>query len=355
MPRKLVIALISLLAAGAAQAEWALNMPEGVTDLSKETYDLHMLIFWVCVWIGVAVFGVMIYSIFAHRQSKGAKPESWSHSTAAEIIWTAIPVFILLALAVPTARTLIKIEDTRDPDLTIVATGYQWKWHYQYQDEDMGFYSTLSRASLEARRKASGIDPFSVDNYLLDVDNPVVVPVNKKVRVLLTSNDVLHAWWIPEFATTTTARPKGLGRNPRLDHDHQPQGHRHAVPAVQPGHHVLRRRRPHGPGHPRGTRSSPACSSSTRVLQLDDDDARADHGLRRGHAGLRRPGQLDDPDDDRGARHGAAAHEQLELLDPAFRLQHAAARRCSCRAAARPAAGPCTRRWCCRPATPSRS
>ncbi len=207
MPRKLVSALIALLAAGAAQAEWALNMPEGVTELSKETYDLHMLIFWVCVWIGVAVFGVMIYSIFAHRQSKGAKPANWSHSTAAEIVWTAIPVFILLALAVPTARTLIKIEDTRDPDLTIVATGYQWKWHYQYQDEDMGFYSTLSRASLEARRKASGIDPFSVDNYLLDVDNPVVVPVNKKVRVLLTSNDVLHAWWIPEFAVKRDAIP----------------------------------------------------------------------------------------------------------------------------------------------------
>ncbi len=207
MLRKLVLALAGVTLAGAAHADWGLNMPQGVTELSQETYDLHMLIFWVCVAIGVVVFGVMIYSIFAHRQSKGVKPAQFSHSTAAEIIWTAVPVFILLALAVPTARTLVRLEDSRDPDLTIVVTGYQWKWHYQYQDEGVGFYSSLSRPSLEARRKQSGIDPFSVDNYLLDVDNPVVVPVNKKVRVLLTSNDVLHAWWVPDLAMKKDAIP----------------------------------------------------------------------------------------------------------------------------------------------------
>jgi cytochrome c oxidase subunit 2 len=166
-----------------------------------------MLIFWVCVWIGVAVFGVMIYSIFAHRKSKGVKAEQFSHSTLVEIVWTAVPVIILLALAVPTAKTLIRLEDSRDPDITIVATGYQWKWHYQYQDEDMGFYSSLSRPSLEARRKQSGVDPFSVDNYLLEVDNPIVVPVNRKVRLLLTSNDVIHAWWVPELAIKKDAIP----------------------------------------------------------------------------------------------------------------------------------------------------
>ena len=124
-----------------------------------------------------------------------------------EIIWTAVPVFILLALAVPTAKTLIRLEDSRDPDVTIVATGYQWKWHYQYQDEELGFYSTLSGPSLEARRKRAAKDPFSVDNYLLDVDNPIVVPVNKKVRLLLTSNDVIHAWWVPELAIKKDAIP----------------------------------------------------------------------------------------------------------------------------------------------------
>ena len=207
MLQKTVLCMIGLTLAGVAHASWGLNMPQGVTELSKETYDLHMKVFWVCVAIGVVVFGVMIYSIFAHRKSRGVTPATFSHSTTAEIIWTAVPVVILLALAVPTAKTLVRLEDSRDPDLTIVATGYQWKWHYQYQDEDLGFYSSLSRPSLEARRKQSGIDPFSVDNYLLDVDNPVVVPVNKKVRLLLTSNDVLHAWWVPDLAIKKDAIP----------------------------------------------------------------------------------------------------------------------------------------------------
>ena len=208
MLRQLALILTTLAATtGSAYADWGLNMPEGVTELSKETYDLHMLIFWVCVWIGVVVFGVMIYSIFAHRKSRGVTPATFSHSTLAEVLWTAVPVVILLALAVPTAKTLVRLEDSRDPDLTIVATGYQWKWHYRYQDEDMGFYSSLSLESLEARRKQSGIDPFSVENYLLDVDNPVVVPVGKKVRLLLTSNDVLHAWWVPDLAIKKDAIP----------------------------------------------------------------------------------------------------------------------------------------------------
>ncbi len=207
MLRKLALALTGLALTGSANAEWGLNMPRGVTELSQETYELHMLIFWVCVWIGVVVFGVMIYSIFAHRKSKGAKPDQFSHSTAVEIVWTAVPVFILLALAVPTARTLIRLEDSRDPDVTIVATGYQWKWHYQYQDEELGFYSTLSGDSLEARRKRAALDPFNVENYLLEVDNPIVVPVNKKVRLLLTSNDVIHAWWVPELAIKKDAIP----------------------------------------------------------------------------------------------------------------------------------------------------
>ena len=207
MIRKLLISVPGLAWAGAASADLALNMPKGVTALSAETYEIHMLAFWWCVAIGVVVFGAMIYSLFAHRKSRGAKAADFSHSTMAEVIWTAIPCFILLFMAVPAAETMIKLEDSRDPDLSIVVTGYQWRWHYKYQDSEIEFYSSLAHSSLEARRLNSGIDPYSVENYLLEVDNPLVVPVGAKVRILLTSNDVLHAWWVPEFAIKKDAIP----------------------------------------------------------------------------------------------------------------------------------------------------
>lgn len=207
MLRKLCLASVGILCAGSATADWALNMPSGVTDLSQETYRLHMMVFWWCVAIAVVVFGAMIYSIVAHRKSKGVEPAKFSHSMKAEVIWTTIPIIILLVMAVPAAETLIKIEDTRDPDLTIVATGYQWKWHYRYQDQDLAYFSSLARTSANARRKNSGIDPFSVENYLLDVDNPLVVPRGQKVRLLITSNDVVHAWWVPELAIKKDAVP----------------------------------------------------------------------------------------------------------------------------------------------------
>ena len=197
MIRKSFTGLLGLVWATTATADWALNMPEGVTELSAETYDLHMLAFWVCTAIGVLVFGAMIVSLISHRKSKGAVAAEFSHSTTAEVTWTTIPVLILLAMAIPAARTMIKLEDTRDPDLTVVVTGFQWRWHYRYQDQEVAFYSSLARPSLEARQKDSGIDPFGVENYLLEVDRPLVVPVGAKVRVLLTSNDVLHAWWVP--------------------------------------------------------------------------------------------------------------------------------------------------------------
>ena len=207
MLRNLILGLAGLFVANTATADWALNMPTGVTDLSQETYRLHMMVFWWCVAIAVVVFGAMIYSIFAHRKSKGVVPAKFSHNMKAEVIWTVIPIVILLVMAVPAAETLIKIEDTRDPDLTIVATGYQWKWHYRYQDEDLEYFSSLSRVSANARRLGSGVDPFSVENYLLDVDNPLVVPRGQKVRMLITSNDVLHAWWVPELAIKKDAIP----------------------------------------------------------------------------------------------------------------------------------------------------
>jgi len=207
MIRKIVLALAGLAAAGTASADWQLNMPTGVTELSAETFGLHMMVFWWCVAIGVVVFGVMIVSLVLHRKSRGVEPAQFSHSTAAEVVWTAIPVAILLVMAVPAAETMIKLEDSRDPDISIVVTAYQWKWHYRYQDEGIEFYSSLARPSMAARPRGSEIDPFSVDNYLLDVDRPVVVPVGAKVRLLMTSNDVVHSWWVPELAIKKDAVP----------------------------------------------------------------------------------------------------------------------------------------------------
>jgi len=182
-------------------------MPRGVTELSAETYDLHMMVLWVCVGIGVVVFGAMIYSLIKHRKSVGAKPAQFTHSTAAEIIWTIIPVVILMVMAIPAAKTMIELEDSRNPDLSIVVTAYQWKWHYKYQDEGVEFYSSLARSSLEARRLGSDVDPASVENYLLEVDRPLVIPVGAKVRMLLTANDVIHAWWVPALAIKKDAIP----------------------------------------------------------------------------------------------------------------------------------------------------
>ncbi|HHQ13388.1 MAG TPA: cytochrome c oxidase subunit II [Chromatiales bacterium] len=200
-------ALAAILLTGGAAHAGEINMPVGVTDISHEVFDLHMLIFWVCVAIAVVVFSVMIYSIVKFRHSKGAVPAQFSHSTKAEIIWTVIPVLILVSLAIPTARTIIQIEDTRDSELTIRITGYQWKWRYDYMDKDVGFFSNLAQASNEARQLNSGIDPKTVDNYLLDADRPLVVPVGVKIRYLITSNDVIHSWWMPQFAIKKDAIP----------------------------------------------------------------------------------------------------------------------------------------------------
>jgi len=207
MIRNTLWSLLGLSLAGSAKADWALNMPKGITDLSLETYNLHMMVFWWCVAIGIIVFAVMIISLVKHRKSKGAEPAKFSHSTTAEIIWTAIPVIILVIMAIPTAETMVRLEDSRNPDLSIVVTAYQWKWHYKYQDSDIEFYSSLARPSLEARRKQSGVDPYTVDNYLREVDNRVVVPKGAKVRLLFTSNDVIHSWWVIELAIKKDAIP----------------------------------------------------------------------------------------------------------------------------------------------------
>ncbi len=202
-------ALAAVLASlpAAAFAAWELNMPVGVTELSRRIHALHMLIFWICVIIAVAVFGAMIYSIVKFRRSQGAVAATFDHSTRAEIVWTVIPIVILVAMAVPAAATLVRIEDTRNSDLTVKVTGYQWRWHYEYLDRNVAFFSTLARDSDAARQLDSGIDPASVPNYLLEVDRPLVVPVGMKVRVLLTAADVIHAWWVPAFGMKKDAIP----------------------------------------------------------------------------------------------------------------------------------------------------
>jgi cytochrome c oxidase subunit 2 len=188
-------------------AAWDLNLRVGVTPLSREIYGLHMLILWVCVAIAVAVFGVMIYSIVTFRKSKGAIPATFDHSTRAEIIWTLIPAIILVAMAIPAARTLVKIHDTSGSELTVKVTGYQWKWQYEYVDHGVSFFSTLARTSDDARQLRSGVAPTSVQNYLLEVDHPLVVPQGRKVRVLITATDVIHAWWVPDFGMKKDAIP----------------------------------------------------------------------------------------------------------------------------------------------------
>jgi cytochrome c oxidase subunit II len=203
-----LLATVAGMATPAAHAAWTLNMTQGVTDISRRIYDLHMLILWICVVIAVFVFGWMIYSIVVFRKSRGAIPDtSLVHNTKAEIIWTVIPVLILIGSAVPAARTLIETENATNTELTILATGYQWKWGYEYIDSGVSLFSTLDRASNAARQLQSNIDPNTVPNYLLSVDNPLVVPVGTKVRMLLTSQDVIHAWWVPALAVKRDAIP----------------------------------------------------------------------------------------------------------------------------------------------------
>ncbi|MDP3857513.1 MAG: cytochrome c oxidase subunit II [Stagnimonas sp.] len=197
-------------ASAVAHAETArseYNLPVGATEISAEVHDLHMLVLWVVTAIGVLVFGTMFYSIFAHRRSKHPKPADFHESTTVEIIWTIIPFFILIGMAIPAAGTLIKMEDSRNADLTVKVTGFQWGWKYEYIGEDYEFVSMLAADSNKARQLGSGIDPNTVPNYLWDVNNPLVLPTGKKVRFLITAQDVIHAWWVQDIAVKKDAIP----------------------------------------------------------------------------------------------------------------------------------------------------
>lgn len=191
-----------LLGASGARADWGLNLPAGVTPISQTAYSLHMLILWICVAIGVVVFGTMFVSILRHRKSKGAVPAQFHESTTVEILWTIIPFLILVSMAVPATKALIAMEDTSDSDVSIKVTAYQWKWQYEYLDEGIGFFSNLSTPNDQIYGDAE-----KGPHYLLEVDNKMVVPVGKKVRLLLTASDVIHAWWVPELGMKKDAIP----------------------------------------------------------------------------------------------------------------------------------------------------
>lgn len=192
-------------AAGPASADWALDFPASATELGDRIRGLHHLALIVCVVMGIVVFGIIGYTLVKFRKSQGAQAAKFSHSTKAEIIWTVIPVLILVLLAIPTARVLVEMEDTQAADLRIKVTGYQWKWRYEYLDHGISFFSNIDEAS-----KAAGIlhsDHELPEQYLRDVDKPMVVPVGQKVKIQLTSNDVIHAWWVPELYVKRDAVP----------------------------------------------------------------------------------------------------------------------------------------------------
>jgi len=188
---------------------WQLNMGKGVTASSQHAYDAHMIALWVCIVIGIIVFGAMGYAMFKFRHSKGAVPAQFSHNTTAEIIWTVIPVLILVVMAWPATAKLIAMYDTRDSEMTVKVTGYQWMWKYEYLGEGVEFTSRLDRESDRLRQnKATTQEEIKAHpHYLLDVDNQLVLPTNTKIRFVITADDVIHAWWVPALGWKQDAIP----------------------------------------------------------------------------------------------------------------------------------------------------
>jgi len=195
--------LVIFLATPFLNADWfALNMTRGITDISNEVFELHMLIFWICVAIGALVFAVMFYSMWAHTKKKNPVPAKFHENHKLEIAWTIIPFLILIAMAIPASKTLVKIYDDEAGDINIQVTGYQWKWQYRYLEDDVSFFSNLSTDLDEIYNLVP-----KGENYLQEVDEMVVIPAGKKVRFLITANDVIHSWWMPAFAIKQDAIP----------------------------------------------------------------------------------------------------------------------------------------------------
>jgi cytochrome c oxidase subunit II len=201
---KMLVVVWAFICAPAAFAAdyWQMNMHRGVTPLSRDIYDLHMIAIYVCAGIGIVVFSVMFYALFYHRKSRGHKASSFHDNLTLEIIWSVIPFLILIALAVPATKVLINMEDSSDSDVTIKVVGYQWRWQYQYMDQGISFFSVISTPFAQIQN----MEPKN-EWYLLEVDKPLVVPINKKIRFLVTSGDVVHSWWVPELGVKRDAIP----------------------------------------------------------------------------------------------------------------------------------------------------
>ena len=200
---KKIFFIILFITAPLINADWfALNMTRGITDISNEVFELHMLIFWICVAIGVLVFGVMFYSMYAHTRKKNPVPATFDDNHKLEIAWTIIPFLILIAMAIPASKTLIKMYDDTAGDINIQVTGYQWKWQYRYLEDDVSFFSNLATDWDEINNLVP-----KGEFYLQEVDEMVVIPTGKKVRFLITANDVIHSWWMPAFAIKQDAIP----------------------------------------------------------------------------------------------------------------------------------------------------
>ena len=198
-----VLILMSVAVVGAEVNQ--VNMSQGATDVGRDIYSLHMLILGICTVIGIGVFGVMFYSIIYHRKSKGVTPATFHESTKVEIAWTVVPFLILISMAVPATSTLLDIYDYEDAEMDIMVTGYQWKWKYEYLNENgenVSFFSNLRTPQSEIYNTED-----KGQHYLLEVDEPVVIPVDTKVRFLVTANDVIHSWWVPELAVKKDAIP----------------------------------------------------------------------------------------------------------------------------------------------------
>ena len=200
-----MVGMTSLLLAGLAAAD-ELNLRVGVTDISRQVYDLHMTIFLICVAIGVVVFGVLFWSVFSHRKSLGAEPATFHESTKLELAWTIVPTLILIVMAIPATQVLIAMYDTGGEDMSIEVRGYQWKWQYKYLDDDynntLSFFSVMSTPREEIYNQST-----KADNYLLEVDEYLRIPTNRKVRFLIAAEDVIHAWWVPDFGIKRDAVP----------------------------------------------------------------------------------------------------------------------------------------------------
>ena len=195
--------LMLLLYPSEVLSDWdALNMREGVTQVSRDVFELHMLIFYICVAIGAVVFSVMFYSLFRYTKKRNPNPSTFHESTKLEVAWTVVPFLILIAMAVPASKTLTEIYDDEEGEINIQVVGYQWKWEYKYLEDDINFFSNLSTDQDEIYNLVP-----KGENYLLEVDEPLIIPVDTRVRFLITANDVIHSWWVPDFAIKQDAIP----------------------------------------------------------------------------------------------------------------------------------------------------